>query len=83
MATKERKVKEKIVDTVEPSWTGIGYDIFLDPDTRTYYRVDIEYDKNSGQARVKEISPVADSQPVATRKMNELFTRKVLGLPFE
>lgn len=86
MATQYEKRKIKTIkesDDEPVNYDSIGYDIFYDDDIKKYVRVNIEYDSKTGAARVKDRKEIGDSQPVATRKMSELFTRKILKLPFD
>jgi hypothetical protein len=84
----KRKAARAVVDAGEGSdgpteavYTHLGYDVLFDPKKRKYVRINLEYNLTTGQARVKDTKDIADSQPVATMKMTELFTRKILGIP--
>lgn len=59
----------------------LAYDVFFDDAQHKFVRVTIEYDLNLKIGKVKEVKPIADSQPVAVMKMSELMNRKVFGLP--
>lgn len=75
-----KKIETPELPPVEHNYTRMGHDVFFDSDKRCYIIVDIEYDIDSGAARIKEIRNLADSQPVATYKTNEIFTKKILNL---
>ncbi len=73
-------VVEKTGDVVIPVYDRTGHDVYFDDAKRKFIRVDIEYDSTTGSARVKNTVELADSQPVATYKMQELLARKILGI---
>ena len=77
----KRKAKDKKTDsTQEPNYNALAYDVLLDYENKRFTLVTIEYDIETGSARIKETKELADSQPVATYRMSELFTKKILGI---
>lgn len=85
---RKQKVKEKtegasqeVVSPPEPNWTGEAFDVFFDEERKKFVRVKVQYDKDSGRAEVVALEDIADNQPVAIKKMTEIFSRKVLRLP--
>jgi hypothetical protein len=83
----KRKAKVASVEAIEEPpeevivYDRTAHDVLFDPKKRKYVRVNLEYNLTTGQARVKDTKDIADSQPVATMKITELFTRKILGIP--
>lgn len=83
----KRKAKTIVRDTGEGAekpedivWTGQAFDIVFDREARRYMKVTVNYNAETNQAEVLEVKSVADSQPVAVQKMQELFTKKILGV---
>lgn len=71
---------ESSPENPKPNFDKTGHDVFYDNEKRKFIRVDIEYCLTTGSARVKNVDELADSQPVATYKMQELLARKILGI---
>lgn len=74
---------ERAVEYAEMKFERTSYDVFYDPTKRKYVRIAVEYDLETKVARVKEIKQLADSQPMAIKKMVELFTAKIFKLPIK
>lgn len=82
----KRKVKDAVIETPalpveEPvTYNATSYDVYFDESIKKFIRVEVEYNRLTGAARLKESKPIADSLPVATRKMGELFNRILLKI---
>jgi hypothetical protein len=72
----EERVRE-LIDTPEPETTynQVGYDVFTSDGGKTYGVAEIEYDPESGQARVKDVFTI--SRLVALKYAN---MKEALGI---
>lgn len=79
MATQYEKRKLKEMGP-QPNLDRVGYDVVWDDKLHKYMKVVIEYCIVTGEAQVKEVEAIADSQPLANYRMQEIFAKKILGI---
>lgn len=77
--------KRKAKELFEQQWgdanfNSEAYDVFFDESTGQYMKVTIEYDTKAGVGRVKESVVLAESQPVAAYKMQEVIVKKIFNI---
>lgn len=70
-------------DTIPVELDRDAWDFFRHDVTNEYMRVEISYNLETGEAKVKEIKKIADSQPTAIHKVKELFSRKLFKIAYK